>query len=115
MNHIITKAKTKRGNCYNRRSTKTANGFSKVLADRRISFIHSNWKTKNREEKYKDLLSLAVRGTTDTLTSFHFYIKPAIKHHPIDKEYTKSVRVLSDMGKRKLNRMKKSYKKVLTN
>jgi len=105
MIYLSGKAQTKRGNTYNTRSSRIANGYSKVLADREKN--HKGFPEKdNYAGKTKILLSLAVRGTTDILGRFRFSIKGVVKHHPIDSDYTKRVLVLNDMGKRKLSRLK---------
>lgn len=111
MRHITTKHKTKRGNVYNTRATKLANGMSQVLADRQVQMSRMSWLINDRKllaVKQKDdiLLKLAVRGTCDRLASCNFDVKTKIKHHPEDRSYTKKVLVLSDIGRRKLERLR---------
>lgn len=127
MHHISKNLKTKRGVSYPSRSTKSANGYSKVLAhhyithSRRVPSPSSPFYPYS-SEKEAILSKLSVYGTLDKLAgggSFKFYKKLATIPHPIDPEYTKSAYVLTDSGKlrlRELRLLRQSRKsKVLYN
>ncbi len=97
MKKYLGHKKTKRGNKYNLRQNKVANGFSKVLADRKTKpsdkILHS---------PYTTLLMLAVYGTTDVFAKTNFNIERKTICHPKDPTFTKTILVLSDQGKKKL-------------
>ena len=64
---------------------------------------------KYNDQKYKIFLRLAVYGTCDVLAKgINYNIKKITKEHPTDKGYFKEVYILSDAGKRKLNRLREA-------
>ena len=121
MRYITTKNRTKRGNEYNTRPTKSATGYSKSLADRgsrngdgKIGSLFGS----NCSDQYRMVLSLSVKGTLDILgNTFRFsnYVKWINKPHPLDSSYTKRVLILNDNGKKKFKRLKKEKKELTSN
>jgi hypothetical protein len=93
------------------RHNKTAKGFSIHEEQRKLKgrIRISNPKHPNyNPTKYKTLLKLMVKGTTDVLAGgYTFMVKKIKKEHPIDKGYFKECYILSDFGKMKLKRLKR--------
>lgn len=84
----------KRGKQYNRRITRLANGFSKHFA----GHCPDKW------------LPLAVYGTFDPSARQKFDRCWITIQHPIDKDFTKRVMVLSKNRSKYLDRMPKEFR-----
>lgn len=103
--NTVGHSKTKRGNKYNTRSTKTATGYSKVLADcEALKRPFLGYK----EDQEARLLKLAVHGTLDSLAkSLNFDRETVITRNPLTGREARK-KVISERGLKKLNRLKKN-------
>ena len=104
MQKLYNKHKTKRGNPYNRRRNKVADGISRTLEDQMvISKRVGEFALLNRPE----LTRLAVSGTLDTLGRGRWmYIKKIMVSHPECPEFKKEAYILSQKGKELLQEKK---------
>lgn len=91
MKFTTTKQLNKRKQSYNTRATKTANGYSKHFAGQ----CPDKW------------LKLAVHGTLDVLAKQRFDFCWVTVQHPIDKDYTKQVKILTKNRPKYTERMPK--------
>lgn len=97
MKFISTIKRNKRGQEYTTRPTRNANGFSKQYGKNK-----HNGRTK---VVHKSLLKLHVYGTFDTLAKTRFDMIWITVEHPVDKAYTKRVKILVKNKKKFINRI----------